>query len=82
MAALAGKLGAATADGFVLEEANIQVFQRHSKTGDSSKPAPALGVETSAPEQDTSAGSTSAQVEVKTQTVPTVPGDGAAQDRG
>jgi len=31
VAAIAGKLGAATADGFVLEEPNIQVFERQSK---------------------------------------------------
>ena len=31
VAAIAGKLGAATADGFVLEEPNIQVFLRQSK---------------------------------------------------
>ena len=31
VAAIAGKLGAATVDGFVLEEANIQVFERGSK---------------------------------------------------
>ncbi len=79
VAALAGKLGAATADGFVLEEANIPVFERHSKTGDSSKPAQADVVETSAPEQEQAAGSTKAEVEAKTQTVPTVPGDVAAQ---
>ncbi len=79
VAALAGKLGAATADGFVLDEANIQVFERHSKTGDSSKPAPATGVETSAPEPEQAAGSSSAKVEVKTQTAPTVPVNAAAQ---
>ena len=31
VAALSGKLGAATSDGFVLEEPNIQVFERSAK---------------------------------------------------
>lgn len=31
VAALSGKLGTATSDGFVLEEPNIQVFERSSK---------------------------------------------------
>jgi len=68
IAVIAGKLGAATADGFVLEQPNIQVFERQSKTGASSKQEQAGAREASAPEQGKVALSTSPKVEAKTQT--------------
>jgi len=58
IAAISGKLGAATADGFVLEQPNIQVFERQSKTGASTKQEQAGAVEASAPEQVKAVGST------------------------
>lgn len=46
VAAIGGKLGASTADGFVLEEPNIQVFERADK---STVPAPDTNAENSVP---------------------------------
>ena len=52
VAALSGKLGAATADGFVLEEPNIQVFERQaSKQVDQPKQLNVSEVQTAATEQ-------------------------------
>ncbi len=52
VAALSGKLGAATADGFVLEEPNIQVFERQaSKQVDQQKPSAVAQVQAAATEQ-------------------------------
>ena len=52
VAALSGKLGAATADGFVLEEPNIQVFGRQaSKQVDQPKQLNVSEVQTAATEQ-------------------------------
>ena len=52
VAALSGKLGAATADGFVLEEPNIQVFERQaSKQVEQPKPSEVAQVQTAATEQ-------------------------------
>jgi len=76
IAAISGKLGAANADGFVLEQPNIQVFERQSKTGALSKQEQAGAVEASAPEQGKAVGSTSPKVAAKTQTAPK---DAAAQ---
>ena len=57
---IAGKLGPATADGFVLEEPNIQVFQRQARPSDSSPL-----------EQDKAAVSSSPKAETKTQSAST-----------
>ena len=52
VAALTGKLGAATADGFVLDEPNIQVFERQaSKQVEQPKPSEVAQVQTAATEQ-------------------------------
>ena len=50
VAALAGKLGAATADGFVLDEPNIQVFERSSKQSEPKPEAPASTAQVPEPE--------------------------------
>jgi hypothetical protein len=43
VAAIAGKIGAQTAQGFVLEEANIQVFERKPKESRVEEAAEAIG---------------------------------------
>jgi hypothetical protein len=47
IAAISGKMGATTADGFVLENANVQVFERKSKA--TAQPDVALAVQSDCP---------------------------------
>ena len=66
VAALSGKLGAATADGFVLEEPNIQVFERQqSKQVDQPKLEEVAQVQTAATEQPLVTSESSATSEAK-----------------
>jgi len=72
VAAISGKLGAATADGFVLEESNIQVFERGSK---SSKPEIETHTEAGASHQLGLKNEAEAKPEVETSQTKTSPSE-------
>ena len=74
VAALSGQLGAATSDGFVLEEPNIQVFERSAKQEQAKGADAGTQVQSSATESSwsatqTEAGSEPGSSQAKTQTL-------------
>jgi hypothetical protein len=56
VASIEGKMGKATAKGFVLEEPNVQVFERKPKDKPEGEAAPAAAAPASAPAGETSTG--------------------------
>jgi len=66
IAAIAGQMGAATADGFVLEQPSIQVFERKVREAEPHKQVEAEGTLSSSSQQPSAMSEVGEQAEVKT----------------
>ncbi len=66
VAAIAGQMGAATADGFVLEQPNIQVFERKVREGEATKKEEAEAAPASSSQQSSATSKVGAEAEAKT----------------
>jgi len=73
VAAFAGQMGAATADGFVLEQPNIQVFERKVREGEASKKEEAEATLALSSQQLSARSEVGAQAEAKTPQAETKP---------
>jgi len=66
VAAIAGQMGAATADGFVLEQPNIQVFERKVREGEAPKQEQAEAAPASSSQQSSATSEVGAEAEAET----------------
>ncbi len=73
VAAIAGQMGAATKDGFVLEQPNIQVFERKVREGEPATQVEAEAVLASSSQQPNATSEAEAQAGVKTAQAETKP---------